>query len=131
MVRDYKITTTVNKKAYLRLRGELLLTGQSFSDWLDKILEGAETLELAIAQSPKLMSDKEIKKAQHEEKEVEKKFKSLPTLKRLNQMEANISPLLSASIEKTEKIVKKVSKSETCPHGISTSGFCRKCAELV
>src|SRR3990167_6135963 len=36
MDKDYKITTTVNKEAYLKLRGRLMLKGISFNVWLDK-----------------------------------------------------------------------------------------------
>lgn len=35
MVKDYKITTTVNKEAYLKLRGNLMLREVAFNIWLD------------------------------------------------------------------------------------------------
>lgn len=38
MVRDYKITTLVDKNKYLALRGRLMLEGKSFSEWLDEKL---------------------------------------------------------------------------------------------
>lgn len=31
---DYKITANVDKEAYIKLRGKLLMQGKSFSEWL-------------------------------------------------------------------------------------------------
>ncbi len=39
MVKDYKVTSMVNKEQYLKFRGILMMEGVSFSDWLNNEIE--------------------------------------------------------------------------------------------